>query len=153
MADSLSLRDLLSLPTDDPSIRTRRGLPTGHYIGEITAHEWGQSSQKKTDFVRYSIARIEPTADVTEDTSDIDFSRIELRADFYITPDAMFMIRDTLNNVLGLQPGITFDQRIPQMVGARIQFKASPEARRQEDGTTALTGFTSVDNRSLVAAA
>jgi|SRR5579863_3413780 len=152
MSDSpsgINLRDLLSLPTDDPSIRAPQGLPNGHYVGEILSHEWMKSRQKQTDFVRYSIGRLEPTADVTEPTDSYDFTRIELRCDFFITPNAIYMLRDALNNTLGTQPGRTFDERIPDMIGARVQFRVSRDLK--EDGTP--SGFNSVDSRSLVAAA
>jgi len=153
MSDSsaLNVRDLLALPTDDPSIKSRRGLPNGHYVGDILGHEWIKVGQKQTDCVRYSIGRVEPTPDVTEDVSDIDFNRMELRADFYITPDALSILRDAIHNVLGLQPGVSFEVRIPEMVGAKVQFRAYPESRRQQDGSYLITGYTTVDTFSFVA--
>jgi hypothetical protein len=146
---SLNLRELLALPTDDPSIHAPQGLPNGHYVVEILSHEWRKiNNDRQTDYLRYSIGRLEPTADVTEDTSGFDFGRIELRADFFITPDAIYRLRDAMNNVLGAQPGRSFDERIPEMVGARIQVLVTRDLR---DGKP--TGFNSVDTRTMVAAA
>jgi hypothetical protein len=63
----------------------------------------------------------------------IDFSRRELRKDFYITPNALYRLSDMLDAALGKQQGRTFDERIPDTRGVRVMFAVTQ--RDNEEGT------------------
>src|SRR6267142_1700639 len=96
----VNFRELLSKPTDQ--VERPKSLPTGHYLGAILSHEFDRSSKKQTAFCRFNIKIDGPTEDVPADAlTGIDFSRRELRKDFYITPNSLYRLSDMLDAVLG----------------------------------------------------
>lgn len=127
-----TFRQLLSQPTD--AVERPKALAAGHYIGEIKTHEFGQSRQKQTPYVRFVLTPSEETADVMEGANaGTDLSRRELRKDFYITPNSLYRLGDMLDAVLGKTSGRSFDERIPETRGARVMFAVTQ--RESEDGT------------------
>jgi len=141
MADSATFRQLLSKTTE--TAERPRALAIGHYIGEIKTYSFGESSQKKTPFVRFIMVPTEETEDVPEGANEgIDFSKKELRKDLYITPEALYRLTDFLNSVLGEQNGRTFDERIPETRSVRVLIQVgqrenerNPEEKFNEVGT------------------
>lgn len=132
MSDSNTFRSLLSQPTD--AVERPRAIADGHYIGEITRHEFGVSRQKQTPFVRFFIVPHEETEDVPEGANDgLVLTRRELRRDFYITPNSLYRLSDMLDAVLGKASGRSFDERIPETRNARVLFQVTH--RDSEDGT------------------
>ena len=143
--ETVNFRTLLSKPTDEAE--RPKSLPTGHYIGTILSHEFGKTRGKQTDFVRFNIRIEEPCDDVSvDDCKGIDFSRRELRKDYFITPNAVYRLSDALDAILGKETGRSFDDRIPNMNGQRVQVGVTP--RLMEDGTD--SGYNEVT--TLVAA-
>ena len=71
--------------------------PAGTYLGVITKHEYGESSQKKTPFVRF-FAKVQSAGpDIEQDAlTGIDLSKREWRTEFYITPDANWRLKEFL---------------------------------------------------------
>ena len=131
---SSTFRELLSQPTD--VVERPKSLAPGHYVGEIRSNEFGLSRQKQTPFCRFILVPTEETADVTEGANaGIDFSKRELRKDFYITPDALYRLSDMLDAVLGKQAGRSFDERIPETRGARVMFQVTQRETMDADGT------------------
>lgn len=128
---SQSFRELLSQSSDQ--IERPRALADGHYIGKITGHEFGQSRQRQTAYVRFVLVPEEATGDVEVGANEgIDLSRKELRKDFYITPSAIYRLSDMLDAVLGEQIGVPLDQRIPETRGASVMFQVGH--RNSDDG-------------------
>lgn len=141
----VNFRELLSMPTD--SAERPRSLPDGHYKGSIGTHEFDRSKKKQTPFVRFMVKIDEPTADVDPaQVNGIDFSRLELRADYYITPKSLYRLSDMLDAVLGKETGRSFDERIPGTRGAKVIIGV--KRRLNEDGTD--SGYNDVD--TLIAA-
>ena len=127
-----TFRELLSKPTD--AVDRPRALASGHYVGEIKSHEFGLSRQKQTPYCRFILTPSEETADVAEGANTgIDFSKRELRKDYFITPTALYRLSDMLDAVLGKTTGRSFDERIPETRGVRVMFAVS--SRESEDGT------------------
>jgi hypothetical protein len=127
-----TFRELLSQPTDQ--VERPKPIADGHYLGEIKSHEFGLSRQKQTPFVRFILTPEEGTGDVDEAANaGIDFSRRELRKDFYITPNSLYRLSDMLDAVLGKQQGRSFDERIPETRGAKVMFQVTH--RDNEEGT------------------
>jgi|HubBroStandDraft_4_1064222.scaffolds.fasta_scaffold50959_1 hypothetical protein len=127
-----NFRAILSQKTDE--VERPRALADGHYIGVIKTHEFGQSSNKKTPFCRWILTPEEETSDVPEGANaGIDFSKREVRKDFYITPAAIYRLSDALDAVLGKQNGRSFDERLPEVRGLRVLFQVGH--RDSEDGT------------------
>jgi hypothetical protein len=127
-----NFRAILSQKTDE--VERPRPLADGHYIGVIKSHEFGQSSQKKTPYCRFFLIPEEETSDVPEGANaGIDFAKKELRADYYITPAALYRLSDALDAMLGKQTGRSFDERLPETRGVRVLFFVGH--RDSEDGT------------------
>ena len=127
-----TFRELLSQPTD--TVERPKAFAAGHYLGEIKTHEFGTSRQKQTPYVRFTLVPTEETSDVEAGANDgIDFSKRELRKDFYITPTALYRLSDMLDAVLGKSTGRSFDERIPETRGVRVMFAVT--SRDNEDGT------------------
>lgn len=130
---SSSFRQLLSATTSE-TVERPRALAQGHYIGEIKSYEFGTSRQKQTPFLRVILTPHEATPDVEADANaGIDFSRRELRRDFYITQQSLYRLSDFLDATLGKQPGRSLDERIPDLRGTRVMFQVT--VRDNEDGT------------------
>ena len=127
-----TFRALLGQATD--AVERPKPLAAGHYIGEIKSHEFGLSRQKQTPYCRFILTPTEETADVTAGENDgIDFSKRELRKDYYITPVALYRLSDMLDAVLGKTSGRSFDERIPETRNVRVMFAVS--RRDNEEGT------------------
>ena len=129
-----NFRELLSKPTNE--VDRPRALAAGHYIGELTTHEFGVSRQKQTPFVRFNVKLIEEASDVENGANKgIDLSRRELRRDFFITPQALYRLSDFLDAVLGKQVGRPFDQRIPETRGVRVMVQVTRREVTDDEGT------------------
>ena len=127
-----TFRQLLAQTTD--SVERPRALAQGHYIGEIKSHEFGQSRQKQTPYVRFILTPSEETDDVQAGANTgIDMSKKELRKDFYLTPNSLYRLSDMLDATLGKTTGRTYDERIPETRGVRVIFQVTQ--RDNDDGT------------------
>jgi hypothetical protein len=119
-----TFRELLGQATD--TVERPRAIADGHYLGTVTSHEFGTSRQKQTPFVRFLLVPDEETADVEHGANaGIDLSRVELRADYYITPNSLYRLSDMLDAVLGKEQGRSFDERIPETRNARVMIGVS----------------------------
>lgn len=120
-------RTLLGVKTDE--VERPRPLAAGHYIGIIKNFELGQSAQKQTPYVRVLFTPQEETTDVASGANDgMDLPSKEVRRDFYLTPASLYRLSDFLDAVLGPVQGRSFDERLPDIRGAKVIFlvKATP---------------------------
>lgn len=133
---SNTFRELLRNTTG--SVERPKALAEGHYIGTIRAHEFGQSARKQTPFVRLLLVPSEETEDVAEGANaGITLANQELRVDYYITAKSLYRIGDMLDGVLGADPNRAFDERLPEVNGARVMFGVTQREsdRTDSDGT------------------
>lgn len=136
---SINFREMLSVPTD--SVERPKPLPDGHYIGAIKGHEFGQSKNKGTPFVRFILTTELACDDVDQAALvGMDLSKKEVQKDYFITPSALYRLSDMLDAVLGKQAGRSFDERIPDTSSVRVMFGAV--ARNDDDGNP--TGFNNI---------
>jgi len=127
-----TFRSLLSQATD--AVERPRALADGHYTGIIKSTEFGLSRQKQTPYLRVLITPEEETDDVPEDANTgIELQKREVRKDYFITPTALYRLSDMLDAVLGKTAGRSFDERIPELRGARVLFGVTH--RDNEAGT------------------
>ena len=114
--------NVLNMNVDDAE--APKPLPIGTYKARIGSYEFGESSMKKTPLVRVFYVPVEPMSDVDEDeleavqqTVEGDIAKKSLSNDFYLTPNAIFMLRRHMEDVLGMTTsGRTFNETIPEMV-------------------------------------
>lgn len=130
MAGAPNLKELLAQPTD--KFVRPPALPEGWWKGTIKAHSIGVSTKKKTPFVEFIYTVTAPGDDISsEDLEGLDLGAgKEVRQQFYITPSALYRLSEHLNAVLGEEPGIAFDERLPNTTGIDILVQLS---KRQSD--------------------
>lgn len=109
----------LSKPADE--IKRPPTLPAGTYYGVVNRQEFGQSSQKKTDFCRYHLSITGPGDDIDlKDIEGIDLGKRQLRMDFYMTDDAEYRLVEFLKSVGVQTSGRTLGELIPEAINAQV---------------------------------
>ena len=113
-------------------------FPEGPYDTLITGHEMGTSSQKGTPFVKFLCKLIGPRDGVEnelfEEAGGMEGlnKRKPLALTFYLTTDAMYRLREFLENTLELScSGRTFEVVIPEATNFSFisTIKHSPGSR------------------------
>jgi hypothetical protein len=108
MATTQSFESILDTPAD--AVERPKPLPAGTYDAIVRGmYEEGQSSQKKTPFVRFTYAIQAAGEDVDEDElkellTDKDgnaqpLSSKTIKDTYYTTPDSLFRLTDALENM------------------------------------------------------
>lgn len=115
------LNSLLSRPASE--FKAPPALPAGTWEAIVGQPEFGKSSKKKTDYVRYPLTATSPTDDVDQDAlQDLEFNGKKLGrgVDFYLTEDALYRLTDFLKS-LGLDvENASLTELIPQAVGQPV---------------------------------
>lgn len=99
----------------------------GDYPGRILRYTFGESSQKKTPYVRFTIAL---TGEWPEEVPEEDREGIELAGktrdvDFFLTEDALYRLAD-LQKALGFSDG-SLEENIAKMIGCDVVAHIVPE--------------------------
>jgi hypothetical protein len=136
-----NLRALLSQPSDQ--VDRPKAMPTAHYLGKILSTEFTKTRGsmengvlRQTDILRVNVKLTGPGPDAAADATisaqiaGVDWSRKEIRKDYFLTPAAMYRLTDLLDAVLGAQPGKTFDERIPDLRSADVLVQLLPSTDR-----------------------
>ncbi len=114
--------DLLNKPAGEA--KKPPVLDAADYPGVIKTYEPGESSQKKTPFVRFNIGLTgwpegaEPQ--LKEDGTPIDLSTKSLRRDYFLTPDAMWRLDEFLRGIGIELAGRSYMDVLPETVGAAV---------------------------------
>lgn len=99
-------------------------LDAGDYPGVIKSYEPGESSQKKTPFIRFQVGLTgwPEGADpqTREDGTPIDLSTKTLRRDFFLTEDALWRLDEFLRSIGVEVSGRTYADALPETVGAGV---------------------------------
>lgn len=136
MAD-VNFNELLSVQVE--SAERPKSFPVGHYESVVQSHEMGTSSQKGTPYVRFWVKLIGPGEDVDEELfqvaggMDALRERKPLRMDYYITKDALYRLREFLQDGLGLScEGRNFDEVIPESTNVPFTVHVAHDAGQKE---------------------
>lgn len=93
-------------------------IPAGNYVFAILEHEFGESAKKKTPYVRFWCRPMAPMADVDQSILPPTWQEKKMKLDFYLTDDAMFMLREFLEKTLGMSTsGMAYSDLIPATTG------------------------------------
>jgi hypothetical protein len=116
---AVNFRSLLSVKADD--VKAPSPLPEGTYHGNIDRYEFGESQNKKTPYIRYTVKLHSSGEDVAqEDLEGIELSSRKLTQDFYLTTDALYRLKDFIAS-LGIQTeGRTLEELIPETVNMSV---------------------------------
>jgi len=114
--------DWSALDTPADEIEAPKPLPAGDFTFTVASWDQGESSRKGTPFIVYYLKPTSPGDDVDEDMLEkVDWQSKQLRATFYLTQNAMFMLRNFLENACGLDiKGSTLKELIPEAIGAEV---------------------------------
>lgn len=114
---------------DMAEVKKPPAWPMGLYPGRILRYEPGESTQKKTPYMRFTVGVTGFPDDFTdEQKSGLDIEGKTFRADYYLTEDALFRLADLLKS-MGLKGFI--DEALPQCVGEEVKIDLSQELNQQ----------------------
>ena len=100
--------------------------PAGTYLAGIVGHEFGTSSKKGTPYCRFNFQLLAAQDDVDEaaleEAGGVEFmNKKRMRYEFYLTDDAMYRLREFLEDALELNcSGRNFDEVIPETVNMQV---------------------------------
>lgn len=115
MTDLRSLLDTKGSEFERPPL-----LPVGTYGSTVLAREFGKSSKKQTPYVRFSYGNLRPGDDVEmEDLEGVDLGKRTMRSDFYLTENAVFMLREHAE-LLGIDTEQSLGEIIEEVVGKDV---------------------------------
>lgn len=122
---------LLDRSADD--VKAPVPTPEGSYQAIVTTHEFGESSQKKTPFVQFNLKLISAMDDVNpEELAECEnWNQREVKSRdmrYYLTDDAIFMLKEFLGDVLGIDTtGRSFADMIPETTNQQLTVVISHE--------------------------
>ena len=116
--------DLLNMKAEDA--KRPPPWPVGTYTLQVAKHEFGESSLKKTPYVRFffKCQGTEPDVDKVkfkEFKEKIDFAKKQVTSDFYFTENSVFMLKEFLEHMgVKIGGGRTFADAIPETTGPMV---------------------------------
>lgn len=132
-ATAPTFESILDTPTEQ--VERPRPIPAGTYDAVVRGlYEQGESSQKKTPFVRFTYA-IQAAGDDVDSTELEEMGGIAdktIRDTYYTTPDALFRLTDALTNMGIEMEGKTIRQALGDTPNASIRIVVGHRA--SEDG-------------------
>lgn len=104
------------------TIERPKPLPAGSYTALIEKQEFGTTSEKQTPYCRYLFKPTQAQDDVDATAlAEVNLSKISLRQDYWLTPDAVYRLKEFLEKTLGIEStGKTIGEMIPQAVGQQV---------------------------------
>lgn len=133
----VNFSELLTVQVD--SVERPKSFPVGNYEAIIAGHEMGKSSQKETPYVRFNVKLVGPSEDVDEDLFEAAGGMEALRErrpiplTFYLTKDALYRLREFLENGLQLScSGKNFDEVIPDSTNVALSVHVAHRAGQKE---------------------
>lgn len=133
MANNPNFAALLEKPATD--VERPKALPAGTYLCVVKGlPENGESSQKKTPFVRFNLQPLAAQEDVDAEALK-EMGGLEgktIRDTYYVTEDALYRLKEFLEH-LGVEPD---DKSIAQMISEApgCQVLVSIRHRASQDG-------------------
>jgi len=132
-----NFKALLTKNLDD--VRKPEPIPEGSYKGMVKSFSYESSARKQTPFVRFVVTVMEAMQGV--DADDLEtalqgqpITSKTLRADFYLTDEALFRLKDFLAS-LGIDTrGKTLDESIPEALRQEVLIDVTRQP--SEDGST-----------------
>lgn len=122
---TVNFNEILSKPAE--SAERPPVCPNGSYIMGVEKYETGESAQKKTPFIRFHLKPSQPMEDVDAEAfaafgGTEKLAKVKFTKDFYLTDDALWRLRDFLENVVkvDLTNGRSFNDAIPDCINAQL---------------------------------
>ncbi len=112
-------------------------LPPGTYLAVIEGHEFGESAQKKTPYVRYKLKLIAPREDVDRDAfltygGNEKLAKSTRDYDFYMSDDARYRHTEFLQNACKINTtGRGWAECIEETRGKQLIVQVSQEIEKR----------------------
>lgn len=127
----VDIRSLLSVSADE--VKKPPVLPRGTYHGFIEKYEGGESREKKTPYLRVFLKVQSADATIPADQLEgVDLSKKQFRKDYYLTPDALYRLKEMLDKVGVSTEGRQLAECVPELVMKPVMFEITQRA--SEDG-------------------
>lgn len=133
----VDFESLLSVQVE--SVERPKLFPEGAYSGIVAGHEFGKSTQKGTPYCRFMLKLTAPLEGIDEDAFAEAggvaglAERKPLNVELYLTKDAMFRLREFLENTCELScSGRSFDAVIPETANVPITVHVKHRAGSRE---------------------
>ncbi len=103
-----------------------KAAPAGTYLAGIVSHEFGTSTKKGTPYCRFNFqllaAQDDVDAEALEEAGGVEFmNKKRMRYEFYLTDDAMYRLREFLEEALELNcSGRNFDEVVPETANMQV---------------------------------
>lgn len=129
------LDSLLNTSTSD--IKAPQGLPAGSYKLRVGQHSFDESSQKKTPFVEFACTPVEAGEDVDEEELEeiSNWREKTIKARFYLSPNAQFMLVNFLKACGVETDGKKLKELIPEVQGCEVWAKITKQAMQDGQGS------------------
>lgn len=114
-------KSLLQKPAD--SFKKPPTWPGGTYHGKVKLTEFGESSQKKTPYLRVIAQPYAAGEDVDQaalESLNIDMSKRTFRDDFYLTEDALYRLTEFMHTCGINTDGRSHMECIPEIGGSDV---------------------------------
>lgn len=118
-----NFKDLLAKPAE--AFKAPLAQPAGTYVGMITKFEYGESRNKKTPYVRFSIRPMMAETDVDQEQL-AEFGPIgkEMNLDYYLTDDAVYRLSEFIEKTGG-NTKLPLQESIEVAVNKNIRFSVT----------------------------
>lgn len=139
---AVNFSSLLDRPVE--SAEKPKPKPPGTYTATVKGFNFGESQKKKTPFVRFQLANVQPGADVDQTllAQAGDLTKWSPAEEYYLTDDSLYRLREMLESCNVKVEGRSFKDTIPEVVGMPVQFECYLEQMTNEQ-----TGEVSIFSR------
>lgn len=117
-------QSLLAMPADQ--VEAPKPLPAGSYVFNVNSREFDKANnEKKTQLVRFDVSPIEALPDVDQEalalvTANKSLNEIHSRHELYITPDALFRVKEFAEHCGIDSDGVSIGEQIEQCPGRQF---------------------------------
>lgn len=113
------------------SIKEPEAWPIGLYPGRILRYEPGESGQKKTPQIQFTVGVTGFPDDMEDDVkAGLKLEGKTFRATYYLTEDSLYRLRDLLKSI-GLSGYI--DEVLPQTIGEDVKIDVTQNLDQQSN--------------------
>ena len=136
-AAQTSFESILDTPATE--VERPKPLPAGTYDAIVKGlPEFGESSQKKTPFARFTLAMQSAGEDVDEEelTSIGGLDGKSIKSTYYTTPDALYRLTDVLTHMGVIDPDVEDGKTVRQALSEtpNCSIRITVGHRASEDG-------------------
>ena len=136
-AASASFESILDTPATE--VERPKPLPAGTYDAIVKGlPEFGESSQKKTPFARFTLAMQSAGEDVDEEELQLigGLDGKSIKSTYYTTPDALYRLTDVLTHMGVIDPDVEDGKTVRQALSEtpNCSIRITVGHRASEDG-------------------